>query len=325
MTDLRQKERVIASLVNNGYDGLRLDLYLSKRFSYMSRTSWQKEISLGKIKLNGLVIHNLKKSVHPGDMIEYLAGKIMEPDIDPKYSVIFENENYLAVNKTGNLPVHPSGIFFRNTLVMLLEEYTGRKYFPIHRLDRETSGALLLGKNSEAASAVQKNFSKTAREYIAIVTGDVAESNFIIDVPIGPARNSPVNKKREAYAGADESAMTEFELVSKSGFFSIVRAFPVTGRMHQIRVHLKYAGYPIIGDKMYGFDETIYLDYVKNGDSEILAGRAGFHRCALHSHSFLFFDPFEKHEIKIEADIPSDMATFIKNNVFINKNIDSHV
>ena len=147
-----QKERIMESFVNEGYDGLRLDLYLSKRFSYMSRTSWQKEIAAGKMKLNGSVVLNVKKHIYSGDIIEYIAGDIKEPAIDAGYTVIFENENYLAVNKTGNLPVHPSGIFFRNTLVMLLEDQRHENFFPVHRLDRETSGAILFGKNSGAAT-----------------------------------------------------------------------------------------------------------------------------------------------------------------------------
>jgi len=313
-----EKQRIIESIVHEGFDGLRLDLYLSKRFSYMSRTSWQREIISGKLKLNGHIELNVKKHIYAGDKIEYMAGEIIEPAVDKGYTVIFENENYLAVNKTGNLPVHPSGIFFNNTLVMLLEEQRGEKFFPVHRLDRETSGALLLGKNSAAASVVQKNFSKVGKEYIAIVRGELEPGEFTVEVPIGPARNSLINKKRESYLDAEESALTRFTAVSSSESFSVVRAFPVTGRMHQIRVHLKYAGYPILGDKMYGNDETIYLDYVKTGESEKLIERAGFHRCALHSHSFTFFDPFEKKEIKIEAVIPPDMAAVIKNyNLFI--------
>jgi len=314
--NLKLNERIIESLVTAGYEGLRLDLYLSKRFNYLSRTSWQREISAGKLRLNGSVISNVKKRVNCGDMIEYIAGDIIEPSINPDYSIIFENENYLAVNKTGNLPVHPSGIFFRNTLVMLLEEERGEKFFPVHRLDRETSGAILFGKNSSAASEVQKNFTKVGKEYIAIVKGEITERQFKVEVPVGPARNSLITKKREAYDNAEESALTKFELVSANRQFSVVKAFPVTGRMHQIRVHLHYAGYPIIGDKMYGDDETIYLDYVKNGESETLMARAGFNRCALHSHSFTFFDPFENREIEIIAKIPSDMENFLKNNNF---------
>ncbi|PKL17479.1 MAG: RNA pseudouridine synthase [Spirochaetae bacterium HGW-Spirochaetae-5] len=310
----KSKDRIMESLVGENYHGLRLDIYLSRRFSYMSRTSWQKEITAGKLILNGSVILNVKKHVCSGDMIEYIAGEIIEPEVDSDFTVIFENENYLAVNKTGNLPVHPSGIFFRNTLVMLLEDQRGEKYYPVHRLDRETSGALLLGKNSAAASEVQKNFGKVGKEYLTIVRGNLKEGKFTVDTPIGPARDSLINKKREAYENGSESAITEFERISSTDLYSLVKASPVTGRMHQIRVHLKYAGYPIIGDKIYGDDETIYLDYIKSGDSDELAQRAGFTRCALHSHSFSFFDPFEKRKIKIIAGIPADMDLFLKNN-----------
>ncbi len=309
-----RKERVIESSVTEEFSGLRLDRYLSMRFSYLSRTVWQREITSGRLKLNGSVILNVKKHIYTGDIIGYNAGEIVEPAVDPDFTVIFENDNYIAVNKTGNLPVHPSGIFFRNTLVMLLEERRGEKFYPVHRLDRETSGALLLGKNPSAASAVQSSFGKVGKEYIAIVRGGLTGGDFKVDLPIGPARNSLINKKREAYAGAEETALTAFSPVSTSGLFSVVRAFPVTGRMHQIRVHLKYAGYPVLGDKMYGDDEMIYLDYVKNGDSEQLRERAGFPRCALHSLSFSFHDPFEMRDIKITAEIPSDMASFISDN-----------
>ena len=125
------KERIIESLVNDNFNWMRLDLYLAKRFSYRSRTSWQKEIIEGRIILNGSVIVNAKRKIYPGDRLEYMAGEIHEPEIDPGFSVIFENENYLAVNKTGNLPVHPSGVFFHNTLAALLEDKYGEKFYPV--------------------------------------------------------------------------------------------------------------------------------------------------------------------------------------------------
>ena len=112
----KSKDRIMESPVSENYHGLRLDLYLSRRFSYMSRTTWQREITAGKLILNGSVILNVKKHVCSGDMIEYIAGEIIEPEVDRDFTVIFENENYLAINKTGNLPVHPSGIFFRTTI-----------------------------------------------------------------------------------------------------------------------------------------------------------------------------------------------------------------
>ena len=139
-------DRMIESPVPAGYEGLRLDLYLSKRFSYLSRTSWQREIEEGRVLLNGAVILNVKKKVLEGDLILYNPLSLEEPEVDFNYSIIFENDNYIAVCKTGNLPVHPSGIFFKNTLITSLEEKTGCRFYPVHRLDRETSGAILLSR-----------------------------------------------------------------------------------------------------------------------------------------------------------------------------------
>jgi RluA family pseudouridine synthase len=248
--------------------------------------------------------------VNEGDRVLYNPPSFEEPEVNFNYSIVFENENYIVVNKTGNLPVHPSGIFFRNTLVISLEEKSGKKFYPVHRLDRETSGAILLGKNAEAASSVQTNFSNVSKEYIAVVRG-VTEGSFSVDVPIGPARNSLIKKKREAYPGADEAALTHFTRLSASGDYSLVKAVLVTGRMHQIRVHLKYAGHPILGDKMYSDDETIYLDYVESGLTEEVILRAGFPRCALHSSIITFYDNYEKREMQVAAPLPEDMRSLV--------------
>jgi len=303
-------ERMIESAVPAEYTGLRLDLYLSKRFSYLSRTAWQREVESGRVLLNGSVTLNVKKHVIEGDRVLYKPPSLEEPEVDFNYSIIFENDNYIVVNKTGNLPVHPSGIFFKNTLVVSLEEQTGKKFFPVHRLDRETSGAILLGKSAEAASSVQKKFSSVSKEYSAVVRG-VTEEYFSVDVPIGPARNSLIMKKREAYPGAGETALTHFRRISCTGDYSLVEAVLVTGRMHQIRVHLKYTGHPILGDKMYSDDETIYLDYVESGLTEGVISRAGFPRCALHSSLIVFYDDYEKREIHVTAPLPEDMSSLV--------------
>lgn len=242
-----------------------------------------------------------------------MADYVKEPDIDEEFYVIFEDENYIAINKTGNLPVHPSGIFFNNTLVSILEKQYDKKFFPIHRLDRETSGAILLGKNKEAASFVQRAFENVSKGYTAIVKGAVEEKSFSIDVPLGQARNSSIRKKREAFPGAPEKALTQFTVssVSSDRNFSLVNAVPVTGRTHQIRAHLCYAGYPVIGDKIYGTDEGIYLRYVEEGNSDELKGLAGFNRCALHSSFIKFYHPYLKKDVKIIAPLLPDMSEFI--------------
>jgi 23S rRNA pseudouridine1911/1915/1917 synthase len=200
--------------------------------------------------------------------------------------------------------------------VSILERLYNQKFLPIHRLDRETSGAILLGKNNEAASSVQSAFDNVSKMYTAIVKGGIEGKSFIIDVPLGQARNSSIRKKREAFFGAPEKAVTEFSIISVSSDreFSLVNAFPVTGRMHQIRAHLSYAGYPIIGDKIYGKDESIYLRYVEEGESNELENRAGFKRCALHSSYIKFYHPYEKSFIEINAPFLPDMEEFIEKN-----------
>lgn len=300
-------DRIISSAVPAAAPVQRLDIYLSARFNYMSRTSWQREIAAGRVIVNGAAVPVPGKKIRPGDIVSYMAEDYEEPEIDPGYSLIFEDELFVAVSKSGNIPVHPSGVFFRNTLVMLLEDDLGIKLFPVHRLDRETSGAILFGKTAEAASLVQKNFGSFAKSYRAVVRGVPAEREFTVDIPIGQARSSLIRKKREAYPGAPEESCTEFRLLSSSGENALIEAVPVTGRMHQIRVHLKYAGYPIIGDKLYGEDESVYLDYVEHGLTDSVISRAGFSRCALHSYSIGFTHPFSGMEISICAMLPDDI------------------
>lgn len=245
--------------------------------------------------------------------IRYIAENVKEPEIDEDFSVIYEDENYIAVNKTGNLPVHPSGIFFNNTLVSILERLYKEKFFPIHRLDRETSGAILLGRSNEAASLVQRSFENVSKKYIAVVEGIIDEKSFTVDVPLGQARNSFIRKKREAFPGATERAVTEFAVISVSpdNGVSLVHAVPVTGRTHQIRAHLSYRGYPILGDKIYGRDEGIYLRYVQEGDSSELEKLAGFKRCALHSSGIRFYHPYSGRFIDITAPVTRDMEELI--------------
>ncbi len=304
-------ERIIESAVPQGTAAMRLDVYLPERFSYLSRTAWQKEIAAGRVLVNAEPARVPGKKVRPGDIVSYIPEEMAEPEIDPSYTIIFEDEYFVAVNKSGNLPVHPSGVFFRNTLVMLMEQERGVKFFPVHRLDRETSGTILLGKTAEAASMAQKIFGTFTKKYIAVVRGVPVQQEFEVNLPTGPARGSIVRKKRGAYEGAPEESLTRFRLLSAAKGYSLVEAVPVTGRMHQIRVHLESAGYPIVGDKLYGHDGSLYLEYVESGLTESVIRRAGFTRCALHSCSLEFIHPYTGASVEIIAPIPADMQSLM--------------
>jgi len=299
------------STVPDEFNNFRIDKYLALRFDYMSRSRWQKEISDGRVLCNGKPLTGHNKKVKAGDIIKYQGQDIKEPEVSKDYSILYEDEFLIAINKPGNLPVHPAGKFFHNTLTSILKEDLGLKLYPVHRLDRDTSGVILMAKNSAITAEIQKKFHEVEKTYIAIVHGRVKEREFRVDLPIGPHRSSPVRKRREAYIGAEESAATRFRRLALFDGYSLVKAELETGRLHQIRVHLNAAGYPILGDKIYGLDDRFYLEFIENGNTPELLEKTGFPRCALHSRSILFFHPRLGKKIYIKSAMPNEFRDFI--------------
>lgn len=305
--------KIINSTVPDRYNAYRIDKYLAERFTYFSRSSWQKELTMGAISLNGKPVSRHSTPVSSGDIISYHAADLEEPAINSEYSIVYEDAHYIAVNKSGNLPVHPAGVFFNNTLLSLLQHEMKIRLYPLHRLDRETSGIVLFAKEQAAASAIQSKFnSLVSKRYLVIVEGRPAERHFTIDMPIGQDKNSIIQKKRSAYTGADEEALTHFQTLIGNKKYSLLKVMPVTGRQHQIRVHCLFAGLPILGDKLYGIDETMYLRFIEEGYSPEITERLGFHRTALHSHRLVFYHPFAQKKVTIRAAIPLDMSEFIQ-------------
>lgn len=305
-------EAINRTPVPQGYAGYRVDRYLAGRFTYMSRSRWQEEIRKGNVLYNGIALTNFHKKVRGGDEIEYLSRSVEEPRVNRDYSILYEDDHLFVVNKPPDLPVHPAGIYFRNTLLMIMQEAYGILLHPAHRLDRETSGAVIMAKRSDAASFIQSNFHLVKKSYLAIVHGRMDQDEFKVTVPIGRDHNSKVRKKRSAYPGAEEHAETLFRKVSVHHGHTLVEARPVTGRQHQIRVHLSYSGYPILGDKLYGLDENFFLEFVDKGNDPELLTRIGFPRCALHSRSVEFFHPGLGRGMKVEAPLYPDMEEFLR-------------
>ncbi len=306
------EKRINETAVPREYHNQRIDLYLSKRFTYLSRTSWQRELRDGKISLNGTAVYDPGKKIGEGDLIRFDGRDIVEPDVDSSYRVLYDDEFLVAVDKPGNLPVHPSGCYFNNTLQRIMESVMKCRLFPIHRLDRETSGVIVLAKRRETASAIQKDFSRVQKSYIAIVHGNPGKERIIMDVPLGFDPDSVIKKKRIASPRAPERAVTVIKKVFSFGHYALVKAWPQTGRLHQIRVHLHYAGFPVVGDKLYGRDETLYLRFIRGDFSEDAPFKPEFHRSALHSRSLRLFHPHLERDITIKAPLPMDFREFIQ-------------
>lgn len=305
-------KRINETTVSMDYHRCRLDKYLSNRFTYLNRGEWQREILSGRVYINGERITVAHRRLKSGDMVRYTGREISEPEIDDSYSILYEDDFLIGINKSGNLPMHPSGRYFRNTLQKLLEGSLQMKLYPVHRLDRETSGVIIMAKNPEIASRIQKSFKDVKKKYIAIVYGNMVESEFTVDVPIGRDRNSIIRKKRSAYPGAEEVAKTHFKRLFCFKEYSLISAIPETGRLHQIRVHLNYAGYPIVGDKLYGCDEMIFLRFIEGGLTDEIRRKLLMSRSALHSRSVSLIHPATGRAIMIKASLPDDFREFIE-------------
>lgn len=306
------------SRITERYSGQRIDRYLASRYSYLSRVEWQREISRGKILINGSVLNRHDRKTRTGDVIFYTGRDAVEPEVDANYSILYEDDYLIGINKPANLPVHPAGIFYHNTLISFMQKRMGVKLHPLHRLDRETSGIIVISKDPGIARKFQERFSSVKKSYLAIVHGVPREKTFTVDMPMEPDKSALLKHKKAAFRGASIEARTKFITTYSNNGFSLVEAIPYTGRQHQIRVHLKWAGHPILGDRMYGIDETLDSDFFRRGPGADSAARLGFWRSALHAQSILFHHPVTEERISISAPVPEDMSSFMRKEMAFN-------
>jgi 23S rRNA pseudouridine1911/1915/1917 synthase len=292
--------------VGTGGAGVRLDAFLARTFPYRSRTSWAALIRRGRVRLNDAVARPAR-SLHLRDRIAYLPDPRPEPRVSCSFRVLYEDEEILAVRKPANLPVHPSGRYYRNTLLLLLLEKRGESLDKtdlriVHRLDRETSGLILFGKSKEAAASLSMQFEsrEVRKKYLAIVHGRPQRERFLIDAPIGRSESSPI-RKAMSVRGDGRPARTSVRVLRRGPEHALLAAQPHTGRLHQIRVHLNSIGHPIVGDKVYGLDPHLFLRFVggklSRGDRERLLWR----RQALHAWKLSFRHPRDGRPMTIRA------------------------
>ena len=302
---------IVTHTVDDHHDGCRADNFLRDRYAHFSRNKLQGWIDEGRIVMDG---KRLKASttLRPGDALKVLTQQTEEPPVTIKFGILFEDEHVLVVDKPGNLPVHPAGKFLFNTLLMQLRAQRGRPYHLIHRLDRETSGVVLLAKDPITAASLVRQFRErtTEKRYSAIVIGHPPEDKFTVDADIGSA-NSFIRLKMQAYPKGTGKleALTHFTVLKRAdNGLALVDCELKTGRQHQIRVHLSYAGFPVIGDKLYGDDDNIFLDHINRRPmSEEVRLKLAIERHGLHSRSLKFFHERANRWLEIESPLPDDM------------------
>ncbi len=309
--------RIIKSKLTAAADALRLDLYLAERFTYHSLPKWRELIAGGQILLNGRQCPEAT-ILHTNDVLAYMPLGLEEPPVDLNYSIVYEDEHLFVINKTGNLPCHPAGPFFKHTLWHHVGSRHGKIYL-INRLDRETSGLLVAARSPQIVSKFSKIIRQMEKEYRVLVFGSftktIAADGYLIRDTASVVRK----KRRFVFAGdlpddavKPSAAGTLLEPLCSNEKFSLLKATLKTGRLHQIRASLFSLGFPVLGDKLYGPDERIYL---KIRDNKIRAAdwrKLLMRRQALHSYRLGFIHPASREKMEFTAPLPADFEACIQ-------------
>ena len=314
----------------------RLDQFLKEKYRKRSREAIKRAIENGVVHIvrpaqGHLTLGRLKPSsiLFPGDEVMVRSEKKNEPEVDFNYSIIYEDDDLFVIHKPANLPVHPAGRYFFNTLLIHLRTQghrkplpAGKDYYLAHRIDKETSGILVLAKSSAICADLVEQFASrtTEKSYLAIVRGKT-EPEFEVDQPMMRVTKGLVTLKMvpATLEQGGLPALTRFKTLSyhhsrlaPGKDFSLVQCFPKTGRQHQIRVHLDFAGHPIVGDKLYGItEEEAFQFYERKLLSAELQARLLLPRHALHSNGLRFTHPVTRKRMEFTCPLPPDLQEFL--------------
>jgi 23S rRNA pseudouridine1911/1915/1917 synthase len=298
-------------------DGERLDRALAAHLPEHSRSFLAGLIENGHVKVDGKVATKPSVRVAEGATASIDIPPLLPATAESQelaLSVIFEDEDLIVIDKPAGLVVHPSAGHADGTLVNALLFHVrdlsgiGGKLRPgiVHRLDKDTSGVMVIAKNDTAHRRLSAAWGteRVRKEYIAVVYGTPRESKGMIDAPIA---RDPHNRKRMAIVAGGRRAVTEFGVIESLRHSSVVRCVLHTGRTHQIRVHLKSIGHPIIGDPVYSGPQWRGIP-----DKRLQKAIASFPRQALHAAVLVIPHPETDKEMTFSAGLPPDMVGLVE-------------
>ncbi len=307
----------------------RLDRYLGDRIPWLSRTSLQRLIAESAVTVNGRKPKASTK-LRKGDVVDIMLPPPPSSDLPAEeipIAILYEDDDLLIIDKHDDIIVHPargnqSGTLI-NGLAWHLRQTGGGSLSDVgadparpgvvHRLDRHTTGVMVVAKNETAHWRLGKQFEerKTRKRYLALVHGQVEPATDVIDLPLG---KHPTIKHRNAvrWDNTGKQAVTLYRVLESYGDFSLVEVELRTGRTHQIRVHLSHLGWPIAGDDLYGGRHIEVRDVLPPDQSEGDRRRVLLGRQALHAAMLGFVHPSTQVESEFQAMVPCDMAELIR-------------
>ena len=278
----------------------RIDKYLAEELG-ISRSTVKKMIDEGVVLVNGKKV-KASLILSEADELFVKDGFIKEASFEAEdipINIVYEDDDLLVINKKSGMVVHPGNGNTSGTLVNALMHYTknlsNKEAFRpgiVHRIDKDTSGLMLVAKNDKAHDILAEGFkNKTIkREYIALVCGVIGEDSGVIDAPIG--RDAKDRKKMCVTSENSKKAVTHFKVLKRYEHYTLLRLILDTGRTHQIRVHMKYIGHPVYNDPVYG---KAYNDFGQ----------------FLHSASIDFEQPTTHEHLHFECDVPKEFQDFL--------------
>lgn len=315
-------------IVDRGQEPMRLDKFLVQRIENASRNKVQQAIESGRVLINGKQVQSNHR-IKPGEeIVVYSDKEVQGEEIVPEHiplNIEYEDDDILIINKPVGLVVHPASGNPNGTLINgvawhLLQQNKDittdvlPRFGLVHRIDKNTSGLMVLAKTEKAVSSLAKQFFDHTihRQYMAVVWGDVAEDSGTVVAHIG--RHQRFRKIFDAYPDGEygKDAITHYKVLERFGYVTIVQCELETGRTHQIRVHMKHIGHPLFNDELYGGDRivkgTVFSKYKQFVDNCF----ALCPRHALHAKTIGFTHPRTRQEVVFNSEIPQDMQQLIE-------------
>jgi len=314
--------------IDKGQEPLRIDKFLVNRIEGATRNKVQKAINAGMVMVNGKEIRSNYKIKPLDSIIVYSDMRPDETDVVPEkmdLNIVAEDADLMIINKPAGMVVHPGSGNYSGTLLNGVAYYLQKqnptiseellpRFGLVHRIDKNTSGLLVLAKTDRAMRQLAKQFfdHSVRRHYVALVWGDVENDTGTIVAHVG--RNLRFRKLFEAYPEGDhgKEAITHYRVLERFGYVTLVECILETGRTHQIRVHMKHIGHPVFNDDFYGGDKivkgTVYAKYKQFVDN-------CFHICqrqALHAKTLGFIHPSTGEEVFFDTVLPDDMEQVIE-------------